>query len=134
MHRYLKKFQILSIVILCLICVACKTTKVITVPVDRVSTEYITKTDSIYVHDSVWSFIKETADTVFITNYKYKYKEIVRIDTLVKADTIPIVTTVEVPVTVNKMYWWQKALMIFGFIGMIFFFAYWFCIINFKMH
>lgn len=130
----IKQFKKWYWLLLLVLFISCKTTKVITVPVDRISTEYITKTDSVYVHDSVWSFIKETADTVFITNYKYKYKEVVRVDTLMKTDTIPVVTTVEVPVTVNKVYWWQKALMIFGFIGMIFFFAYWFCIINFKMH
>ena len=42
--------------------------------------------DSVVVRDSV--FIKEKADTVFYTKYRTLYKERLRVDTIVRCDTV----------------------------------------------
>lgn len=45
--------------------------------------------DSVFLHDSV--FVKEQADTVFLTRYRTLYRDRVRIDTLWQCDTVHIV-------------------------------------------
>lgn len=42
--------------------------------------------DSVIVHDSI--FIKEKADTVFYTKYHTLYKERLRVDTIMRCDTV----------------------------------------------
>lgn len=42
--------------------------------------------DSVIVHDSV--YIKEKADTVFYTKYHTLYKERLRVDTIMRCDTV----------------------------------------------
>lgn len=44
------------------------------------------KSDSVLVRDSV--FIREKSDTVFYTKYRTVYKERLRVDTVVRCDTI----------------------------------------------
>ena len=94
--------------------------KVVTVP--EVHTEYIVKTDSfvqrdsVYVNDSV--FIHENGDTVWVerfkTFYKDKWREVVKIDTVIKRDSIPYKVEVEKPFT-----WWQAKKIEFGELAML---------------
>ena len=93
---------------------ACTTTKVVQVPVDRVhiEREVIHQRDSIYVGDSVVQIVKN--DSVFVDRWHTRYKERWRVDTLFRADTITKVIEVQVPIEVNHLYWWQKALMWLG--------------------
>ena len=44
------------------------------------------RVDSVMLHDSV--YVKELADTVFYTRYRTVYKERLRIDTIVRCDTV----------------------------------------------
>ena len=44
------------------------------------------KSDSIVMHDSV--FIRERCDTVFYTKYRTIYKERLRVDTIMRCDTL----------------------------------------------
>ena len=44
------------------------------------------RVDSVMLHDSV--YVKELADTVFYTRYRTVYKERLRIDTIVRCDTL----------------------------------------------
>lgn len=104
-------FIILSIIII----TSCKTTtKVIEVPVEVVKKEYITntKTDSIYIRDSVDRWQK--GDTLYITKWHTKYKYLTKVDTIVKTDSIPKVIHIEKEVEVNHIYWWQHTLMWLG--------------------
>lgn len=119
---------------------ACGQTKYITkeipvevikeVPVEIVKTEYISNNtkDSIFIKDSIDRW--RTNDTVFI----YKERNVVKIenkkDTVRIKDTIPVITKVEVPVVVrensvdivevNKLYWYQKFLILIGILSIIY--------------
>lgn len=98
---------------------ACSTfTKTVYVPVEEIKTEYkvLEKTDSIYVHDSLVTIIEHKGDTVFIDRekLKYIYKYENRTDTVLIVDSIPIIQPVEKIVEVNKIYTWQKILMLLG--------------------
>lgn len=76
--------------IITLFLLSCHTQReIVEVPVETVRTEYVTdhRKDSIYVHDSIDRYIK--GDTVFQDRYRYRYKYISRIDTIIRTDTIP---------------------------------------------
>lgn len=98
----------------------------IAVPITNTKIEYRDRFlyDSIYVHDSIFTFIK--GDTVYISKNKETNHLINKTDTIVKTDTISvpieitkIVTKTETCVKeVNKLCWWQKILMSIG--GIVF--------------
>ena len=44
------------------------------------------RVDSVMLHDSI--YVKELADTVFYTRYRTVYKERLRVDTIVRCDTL----------------------------------------------
>lgn len=114
----------LLIAILIFICASCTTTKYIDrpVPVETVRTEYVNQLyrDSVFVHDSIDRYI--SGDTVYQYKYKYIYKYLNRTDTLVKTDSLEV--PVEIKVTeikeVNKIRWYQSALMWLGGLFTIF--------------
>lgn len=114
----------LLIAILIFICASCTTTKYIDrpVPVETVRTEYVNQLyrDSVFVHDSIDRYI--SGDTVYQYKYKYIYKYLNRTDTVIKTDSIQV--PVEVKVTeikeVNKIRWYQSALMWLGGLFTIF--------------
>ena len=96
---------------------ACKPIKeIIEVPVEVVKKEYIhdTKTDSIYIKDSIDRYIK--GDTVFIYKERTKFRYINKTDTILKTDTVPkiLVKTTVKEVKVNYIKWYQKLLMWMG--------------------
>lgn len=93
---------------------ACKSTKVIEVPVETVRKEYVhdTRIDSVYIRDSIDRWQK--GDTLYINRWYTKYKYINRTDTVVVTDSVPKVVVVEKEVKVNRIYWWQKSLMWLG--------------------
>lgn len=117
----MNKFILILLLSLSLVFTGCKTieTKVEYVPVEKIKTEYIHNTDSIYLHDSINTYILQKGDTIFINKYKYKIKEIYRTDTVCKTDTIPVINTVEKVVEANKLYNWQKTLMYTGGVGVL---------------
>lgn len=87
----MKNIRYIILAIICLILMAsCKTTKTIEIPVEVpvIKTEYINKTDSILIHDSIHHYVYSKSDTVFSEIVKYRYKYLVKRDTLVKSDTI----------------------------------------------
>ena len=114
----------LLIAILIFICASCTTTKYIDrpVPVETIRTEYVNQLyrDSVFVHDSIDRYVQ--GDTVYQYKYKYIYKYLNRTDTVVKTDSIEVpveVKTVEVK-EVNKIRWYQSALMWLGGLFTIF--------------
>ena len=100
---------------------SCKTKEYIEVPVEveKVKTEYIHKLDSVYLHDSISTYIVQKGDTVFVDRYKYKIKEVYKTDTTHRVDSIPKIVTVNKVVEVNKLYSWQKSLMWIGGVGIV---------------
>lgn len=67
--------------------------------------------DSVHVHDSIITFLK--GDTVLIEKWHTAYGERIRVDTVEKVKTEVKVQTKTVTETreVNRLKWWQKALM-----------------------
>lgn len=95
---------------------ACSSTKFVEVPVEVIKKEYIhdTRIDSVYIKDSIDKWQK--GDTLYITKWHTKYKYIINTDTILKTDTITKVVTVveEKKVEINKLKWYQSALMWVG--------------------
>lgn len=110
----------LVLILLLLIVTACATTKTVYVPVEKVKTEYIHNTDSVYKYDSVYFYVKEKNDTIYQNVYKYKVLEKHTIDTLIVKDTIPVIKEVEKVVEVNHIYNWQRFLMFVGTLAVIY--------------
>lgn len=110
--------------VLLLTLISCKTqTKIVEVEVPRIHTEYITKTDSVMMYDSI--YIKEytKADTVYLSEYKFKYIDRIKCDTIMKNDTITIVKEVPVEVEVvperYRRVYNLFILLLLGFLVMI---------------
>lgn len=125
--------RFIGILLICIILVSCKTvTQVKEIPVETIRTEYKDKIikDSIYLRDSI--HIVQKGDTIYSTQVKYRYIYKNRIDTIIKTDTIPNIITVTNTEIQNKLYDWQKILMVIG-ISSILLFIY--CIVKyFREH
>lgn len=109
--------KILFIIPILILLAACKPIKeIIEVPVEVIKKEYIhdTRTDSIYIKDSIDRYIK--GDTVFIYKERTKFRYINKTDTILKTDTVPkiLVKTTVKEVEVNHIKWYQKLLMWVG--------------------
>ena len=114
--------NIILALISCICLIGCKSIQYVPVENTIVKTEYKNSVsyDSIYFTDSV--YIKEKNDTVYIENIKYRYKYVSNIDTIVKNDTITNTTIQEVEVIkeVNKLKWWQTALIALGVLSLVY--------------
>lgn len=86
----MKNIRYIILAIICLILASCRTSKTIEVPVDVpvIKTEYINKTDSILIHDSIHHYVYSKSDTVFSEIVKYRYKYLVKRDTILRQDTL----------------------------------------------
>ena len=69
---------------------SCRTSKTIEVPVEvpKIETRYINKIDSIFIHDSIHHYVYSKSDTVFSEIVKYRYKYLVKRDTISSVDTL----------------------------------------------
>ncbi len=120
---------ILALVVLALVCCSCRT-KYITnteykeVPVvmhDTVA-KNIWRIDTTFVKDSVYFAIK--GDTIYKEKYNTKWRIKVAHDTINKVLEKPVEvlrTSIKTEIKeVNRIYWWQKVLMIIGGASMIY--------------
>ena len=114
--------NIILALISCICLIGCKSVQYVPVENTIVKTEYKNSIsyDSIYFTDSI--YIREKNDTVYIENIKYRYKYVSNVDTIVKNDTITNTTIQEVEVIkeVNKLKWWQTALMALGILSLVY--------------
>ena len=114
--------NIILALISCICLIGCKSIQYVPVENTVVKTEYKNSVsyDSIYFTDSV--YIREKNDTVYKENIKYRYKYALKVDTIVKNDTITNTTIQEVEVIkeVNKLKWWQTALMALGTLSLVY--------------
>jgi len=111
------------IILICLMgFLSCKTIQY--VPVPEIQKEYITKTDTTIIQDSI--YIKEwaKADTVYLDRFKYKYIYNIKTDTIFRTDTTTVIKEVEVPVKYVPSYYkkinacfWILVIIIGLFIG-----------------
>lgn len=131
----MRKLGLILVVVIALVVCGCKGAKVVTVEVPRIEKEYITSTDTVHQYDSVWVFNDKrvVSDTVFITkvNEKYKYLYKMRVDTLLKTDTIVDTKQIEALVKENDAlkasgYFYRRLglclLVIIGMMGIYIFF------------
>lgn len=116
--------------IMLLLITGCKTQEIIKevqIPVETIKTEYIVNKDSVYVHDSVYTYIKEKNDTVYIEKYKEHIKYICETDTVIQNDTIPQIVeikTTEYVEVEKKLHWYQKLFIFIGVLSIIGIIAY----------
>lgn len=111
---------IACLVLLLFLITSCSTVKY--VPVETVRTEYINKTDSFIQKDSVFIrdsvLVMQNGDTVTIyktkTIYKDRWQEKIKVDTIIKTDSV------EIPYPVEKqLSQWEKAKMDLGGIAFV---------------
>ena len=119
---------ILALVVLALVCCSCKTryiteTEYKEVPVvmhDTVS-KNIWRIDTTIVKDSVYFAIK--GDTIYKERYNTKWRIKVAHDTINKVVEKPVEVVRNSVNTetkeVNRIYWWQKVLMLIGVVWLI---------------
>ena len=75
------------------------------VPVEVVNTEYIVKHDSVTLRDSIWAhdsvYVEKNGDTLLVekwrTKYELRYRDVLRVDSFIKQDTIQVPVPVEKP-------------------------------------
>ena len=120
---------IIALVVLALVCCSCKTryiteTEYKEVPVvmhDTVA-KNIWRIDTTFVKDSVYFAIK--GDTIFKERYNTKWRIKVAHDTINKVVEKPVEvlrTSIKTETKeVNRIYWWQKVLMIIGGASLIY--------------
>lgn len=89
-------------------------TKTVYIPVESVRTEYQDRylRDSVYVHDS--TYIREKGDSVLIDRWHTLYREVLKVDSFLRTDSIQVPYPVDKIVEVNKLYWFQKMLIWIG--------------------
>lgn len=136
---------ILALVVLALVCCSCRT-KYITeteyreVPVvmhDTVA-KNIWRIDTTIVKDSVYSAIK--GDTVYKERYNTKWRIKIARDTVIKVVEIPVevfktkTITKTVVKEVNRIYWWQKVLMLIGGASLIYLIVRIYNVLKRKQH
>ena len=123
-HTTMRNSNTIILAIICLIVMEnSRTTKTIEVPVEVpvIKTEYINKTDSILIHDSIHHYVYSKSDTVFSEIVKYRYKYLVKRDTILRQDTIyktkTLTNTVEkkikfVPWYIKSLAWIGAAALV----------------------
>lgn len=123
---------IIALVVLALVCFSCKT-KYITeteykeVPVVMHDTiaQNIWRIDTTIVKDSVYFAIK--GDTIYKERYNTKWRIKVAHDTINKVVEKPVEvlrTSIKTETKdVNRIYWWQKVLILLGCASLIYFLA-----------
>lgn len=123
---------IIALVVLALVCFSCKTryitqTEYKEVPVVMHDTiaQNIWRIDTTIVKDSVYFAIK--GDTVFKERYNTKLRIKVAHDTINKVVEKPVEvlrTSIKTETKeVNRLYWWQKVLMIIGGASLMYLFV-----------
>lgn len=125
-HTTMRNIRYIISLLICLFLMAsCRTRREIEVPIEVpvIKTEYINKTDSILIHDSIHHYVYSKSDTVFSEIVKYRYKYLVKRDTLVKSDTIYLTKTLTNTVEKKVKYvpWYIKSLACIGAAALLLF-------------
>ena len=102
----MKRISLVILGLLALTVCSCRGTKVVTIDVPRIEKEYVVSVDTIHQFDSIYVFNDQRVvkDTVFITKVNEKYKHLykVRVDTILKCDTVTIVDTKRIKALVKE--------------------------------
>lgn len=68
------------------------------------------------MHDSIYLAMK--GDTVLLEKWHTKYVDKLRIDTLIKRDSIPVPYDVVMEKVRNELNWWQKIIQAIGYLAL----------------
>ena len=120
---------IIALVVLALVCCSCKTKyitqteyKEVPVVIHDTIAKNIWRIDTTIVKDSVYFAVK--GDTIFKERYNTKWRIKVAHDTINKVVEKPVEVVSQSVKTetkeVNRIYWWQKVLMIIGGASLIY--------------
>lgn len=103
--------------------VSCRTAKVVTVPVERVRTEYVH--DTIQRTDSIWRDRWHTmwakGDTVYIHDSIFvgEYRNVEQTNDRTLHDSIPVIKEVEVPVPEEHGFLWRSGVALWVIVALI---------------
>lgn len=106
-----KAAQLVWMVAVAMLLSGCRTTRVVTVTENHTDTLRINQQqrDSIWLHDSIYLHEYQRGETLYVerTQWRVKYVERVRVDTVYHArvDSVPVVQIVEVE---KRQTWWQR--------------------------
>ena len=118
----MKRIGFILVVMIALMATGCRGTKVVTVEVPKIEKEYISSTDTIHQFDSIFVFNDKYAqkDTIYITKvserYKYLYK--MRVDTLLKTDTITVINTEQIEALAKENDALKATMNFYRYLGM----------------
>ena len=118
----MKRIVLILLVMIALMVCGCQGTRVVSVDVPKIEKEYITSTDTVHQYDSVFVFNDRYAqkDTIYITKvserYKYLYK--VRVDTLLKCDTVTIVNKEQIKALTDENDALKATMDFYRYLGM----------------
>lgn len=133
----MRKLVLVILGLLALMVCGCGSSKVVTVEVPKIEKEYVASVDTVHQFDSIWVYNEKyrERDTVFITkvNEKYKYLYKMRVDTLVRCDTITLIDTKQIEALAKEndslkatmhfyRYLGMSLLVIIGMMGLYFLF------------
>lgn len=116
MRRCVWSLLIMAIcVFLALMASGCRSVRYVTVP--EIHTEYITKTDTVIERDSILKHdsvvVRMAGDTVYCdrwhTQYRDRWRDRVRIDSIIKVDSVAVPYPVE-----KKLTRWQQVKLDLG--------------------
>lgn len=110
--------RFLLYIVVVVFAVSCRTTEYVPVPYEVRSTEYVTRAvhDSIYMHDSIYLSLR--GDTVLLEKWRTKYVERLRVDTLVRRDSVPVPYEVVRESVRNELNLWQKIIQATGYLAL----------------
>lgn len=110
--------RFLLYIVVGVLAVSCRTTEYVPVPYEVKSTEYVNREvrDSIYMHDSIYLAVK--GDTVLLEKWHTRYVGKVRVDTLIKCDSVPVPYEVVKEKIRNELNWWQKVVQGAGYVSL----------------
>ena len=96
----MRKLVLVILGLLSLVVSGCRGTKVVTVEVPKIEKEYVASVDTVHQYDSVYISNDRyiIGDTVVVSKYvdRYKYLYKMRVDTLLKTDTITVINTEQI--------------------------------------
>lgn len=96
----MRKLGLILVGFIALLATGCRGSKVVTVEVPKIEKEYVVSVDTVHQFDSVYVFNDRyiDRDTVYNTKISEKYRYIykIRVDTLLRCDTITVIDTEQI--------------------------------------
>ena len=118
----MKQIGLILVGLLALMVCSCRGSKVVTVEVPKIEKEYVVSVDTVHQFDSIWVYNDRYVqkDTIYINKvserYKYLYK--VRVDTLLKCDTITVINKEQIKTLTDENDALKATMNFYRYLGM----------------